>query len=187
VQAAKGGSDVEPRQRKLSVNGSEQVVEVEDRKLLLDTLREDLGLTGTHAGCEHGVCGACTVLLDGAPVRSCLMFAGQAEGHEVETIEALADGADELHPLQASFVENLGLQCGYCTPGMLLTAKEFLERNPDPTENEVREAISGNICRCTGYMGIVRSIMRAAEAMRNPEAQAGEPVVAGGSRMGGDE
>jgi aerobic carbon-monoxide dehydrogenase small subunit len=164
---------VEPRPRKLIVNGSEHAVEVEDRKLLLDALREDLGLTGTHAGCEHGVCGACTVLLDGAPVRSCLMFVGQAEGHEVETVEALSGAAGELHPLQASFVENLGLQCGYCTPGMLLTAKEFLERNPDPTEDEVREAISGNICRCTGYMGIVQSIMRAAEA--------------GVARVGGDE
>ena len=152
--------------RTLSVNGEERAVEVEDRKLLLDTLREDLGLTGTHAGCEHGVCGACTVLLDGLPVRSCLMFVGQAEGHEVETVESLANG-EELHPLQASFVENLGLQCGYCTPGMLLTAKEFLERNPDPSEAEAREAISGNLCRCTGYMGIVRSIMVAAEAMRD--------------------
>jgi aerobic carbon-monoxide dehydrogenase small subunit len=156
---------VQVHPRTLSVNGEQRTVEVEDRKLLLDTLREDLALTGAHAGCEHGVCGACTVLLDGLPVRSCLMFVGQAEGHEIETVEALADG-DQLHPLQASFVENLGLQCGYCTPGMLLTAKEFLARNPDPTEDEAREAISGNLCRCTGYMGIVQSIMHAAEAMR---------------------
>jgi aerobic carbon-monoxide dehydrogenase small subunit len=154
----------------LNVNGERRGVEVEDRKLLLDTLREDLELTGVHAGCEHGVCGACTILLDGLPVRSCLMFAAQAEGHEVETVESLADG-DELHPLQASFVENLGFQCGYCTPGFLLTAKAFLAQNPDPSEEQVREAISGNICRCTGYMGIVRSIMHAARKIRESEAE----------------
>jgi carbon-monoxide dehydrogenase small subunit len=146
----------------LSVNGGEHKVSVEDRKLLLDTLREDLGLTGAHAGCEHGVCGACTVLLDGQPVRSCLMFAAQAEGHAVHTVESLANGR-ELHPLQQAFVENLGLQCGYCTPGMLLTAKAFLETNPDPTEAEVRDAISANLCRCTGYDGIIKSIMAAAQ------------------------
>jgi aerobic-type carbon monoxide dehydrogenase small subunit (CoxS/CutS family) len=156
--------------RTLTVNGERRTVEVEDRKLLLDTLREDLDLTGAHAGCEHGVCGACTVLLNGVPVRSCLMFVGQAEGHEIETVESLADG-DDLHPLQASFVENLGLQCGYCTPGMLLTAKEFLERNPQPTVEDVRHAISGNLCRCTGYQGIVESIMRAGEAMRRDGAR----------------
>src|SRR5215211_2173799 len=153
------------RPRTLTVNGERRIVEVEDRKLLLDALREDLELTRAHAGCEHGVCGACTVLLDGLPVRSCLMFVGQAEGHRIETVESLADGA-ELHPLQRAFIENLGFQCGYCTPGMLLTAKEFLERNPTPTDDEAREAISGNLCRCTGYMGIVRSIVQAAEAMR---------------------
>jgi carbon-monoxide dehydrogenase small subunit len=151
--------------RTLTVNEGQHSVEIEDRKLLLDTLREDLGLTGVHAGCEHGVCGACTVLLDGAPVRSCLMFAAQAEGHEVETVESLSHGA-ELHPLQSAFIEHLGFQCGYCTPGMLLAAKHFLERNPSPTEQQVREAISGNICRCTGYMGIVESIMQAAVVMR---------------------
>jgi carbon-monoxide dehydrogenase small subunit len=153
------------RQRQLHVNGEQHTVEVEDRKLVLDVLREDLDLTGAHAGCEHGVCGACTVLFDGRPVRSCLMFVGQAEGHEIETVESLSDGS-ELHSLQSAFVENLGFQCGYCTPGMLLTAKEFLDRNPSPTEDEVREAISGNLCRCTGYMGIVRSVMRAADALR---------------------
>jgi carbon-monoxide dehydrogenase small subunit len=163
------GSDI--HQRTLTVNGKQHTVEVEDRKLLLDTLREDLGLTGTHAGCEHGVCGACTVLLDDAPVRSCLMFAAQAEGHEIETVENLSAGV-ELHPLQAGFIENLGFQCGYCTPGMLLTAKHFLERHPDPTEAETREAISGNLCRCTGYMGIVESIMHAAAVMRGGEEDA---------------
>jgi carbon-monoxide dehydrogenase small subunit len=145
----------------LAVNGEERVAQVEDRKLLLDTLREDLRLTGVHAGCEHGVCGACTVLLDGQPVRSCLMLAAQAEGHQIETVESLSNGS-ELHPLQRSFVENLGLQCGYCTPGMLLTAKAFLNDNPNPTEEEARDAISGNLCRCTGYDGIVRSILAAA-------------------------
>jgi len=146
----------------LKVNGREVSVEVEDRKLLLDTIREDLDLAGAHAGCEHGVCGACTVLLDGVPVRSCLMFAAQAEGHEVETVESLAEGR-ELTTLQQAFVDNLGLQCGYCTSGMLLTAKAFLADTPDPTEEEVREAISGNLCRCTGYEGIVQSIMAAAK------------------------
>jgi carbon-monoxide dehydrogenase small subunit len=148
-------------ERTLNVNGEQHTVQVEDRKLLLDALREDLGLRGAHAGCEHGVCGACTVLLDGRPVRSCLIFTPQAEGHEVETVESLADGS-ELSELQRSFVENLGLQCGYCTPGMLLTAKAFLAENPDPSEEEVRDAISGNLCRCTGYEGIVRSIMAVA-------------------------
>lgn len=157
--------------RVLDVNGHEHVVDVEDRKLLLDVLREELRLTGAHAGCEHGVCGACTVLLDGLPVRSCLMFAPQAEGHTIETVESLADGHD-LHPLQASFVEKLGFQCGYCTPGMLLTAKEFLARNPRPTREEVREAISGNLCRCTGYSSIVDSVMHAADTMDADEARA---------------
>jgi aerobic carbon-monoxide dehydrogenase small subunit len=157
-------------ERILTINGETRTVDVEDRKLVLDVLREDLGLTGAHAGCEHGVCGACTVLVDGRPVRSCLMFVGQAEGHEIETVEALSTGR-ELHPLQTAFVENLGFQCGYCTPGMLLTVKEFLERNPDPSEEEAREAVSGNLCRCTGYMGIVKSVMAAAAAMR--ESQGG--------------
>jgi len=152
---------MELRDVKLRVNGADHTVTVEDRKLLLDSLREDLELTGVHAGCEHGVCGACTVLLDGRPVRSCLMFTPQAEGHEVETVESLSSG-DELTPLQQAFIDNLGLQCGYCTPGMLLTAKVFLESNPDPTEEEARDAIGGNICRCTGYDGITQSILAAA-------------------------
>lgn len=145
----------------LNVNGHEHRVEVEDRKLLLDVLREDLDLTGAHAGCEHGVCGACTVLLDGLTVRSCLMLAAQAEGHEVTTVESLSDGPD-LNPLQQAFVDHLGMQCGFCTSGMLLTATVLLEENPDPSADEVREAISGNLCRCTGYDGIVESILAAA-------------------------
>ena len=155
---------VQVREVTLSVNGREQTTQVEGRKLLLDVLREDLGLTGAHAGCEHGVCGACTVLLDGQPVRSCLMLASQAEGHTVETVESLSDGK-QLSALQQAFVDHLGLQCGFCTPGMLLTAKAFLEENPNPSEAEVRDAISANLCRCTGYDGIISSIMAAADAI----------------------
>jgi carbon-monoxide dehydrogenase small subunit len=147
----------------LDVNGSRHVVEVEDRKLLLDVLREELGLTGAHAGCEHGVCGACTVLLDGLTVRSCLMLAVQAEGQEIRTVESLAEGP-ELNRLQRSFVDNLGMQCGFCTSGMLLTATALLEENPSPTAEQAREAISGNLCRCTGYDGIVTSIVAAGAA-----------------------
>jgi carbon-monoxide dehydrogenase small subunit len=146
----------------LDVNGREHVVEVEDRKLLLDVLREDLGLTGAHAGCEHGVCGACTVLLDGLTVRSCLMLAAQAEGQEIRTVESLAEGP-QLNRLQQSFVDNLGMQCGFCTAGMLLTATTLLEENPSPSAEQAREAISGNLCRCTGYDGIVASIVAAGE------------------------
>ena len=152
---------MELREVSLSVNGTERTIKVEDRKLLLDSLREELELTSVHAGCEHGVCGACTVLLDGRPVRSCLMFTPQAEGHEIETVEAMStDGG--LTALQQAFVDNLGLQCGYCTPAMLLTAKAFLESNPNPTEEEARDAIAGNVCRCTGYEGITQSILAAA-------------------------
>ena len=154
---------MQPSLRTLTVNGREHQVRVEDRKLLLDTLREDLALTGAHAGCEHGVCGACTVLLDGRPVRSCLMFAAQAEGHEVSTVESLDDG-DGLSSLQQAFVDHLGLQCGYCTSGMLLTAHAYLRDHPKPTREEAREAIAGNLCRCTGYTGVVESILAAADA-----------------------
>ncbi|MGI9557287.1 MAG: (2Fe-2S)-binding protein [Solirubrobacterales bacterium] len=154
---------MEVRQVKLQVNGAERTVSVEDRKLLLDTLREDLELTSVHAGCEHGVCGACTVLLDGKPVRSCLMFTPQAEGREVATVESLS-ASGELTSLQQAFVDNLGLQCGYCTPAMVLTATAFLEENPNPTEEEVQDAIAGNICRCTGYEGITQSILAASKS-----------------------
>ena len=136
----------------------------EPRMLLSDFLRHALGLTGTHVGCEHGVCGACTVLLDGQPVRSCLMFAVQADGHEILTIEGLGT-IDNLHPLQESFIEAHGLQCGFCTPGIILTLIPFLENNPDPDEQEIRHAISGNICRCTGYQHIVDAVKLAAEKM----------------------
>ena len=150
---------------RLRVNGEphERVVEV--RKTLADFLREDLALTGTHLGCEHGVCGACTVLLHGEPVRSCLLLAVQAEGTDVTTVEGLADG-DDLHPLQQAFWDHHALQCGFCTPGILLTVKAFLEECPQPTDDEIREALSGNLCRCTGYHFIVEAIRAAAAPRR---------------------
>lgn len=148
----------------VTVNGTPYDREIESRMLLSDFLRHELGLTGTHVGCEHGVCGACTILFDGAPVRSCIMFAVQANGHEIMTVEGLAQD-DELHPLQDAFREAHGLQCGYCTPGFLMTLVPFIDENPDPTEAEVREAISGNLCRCTGYQHIVDAVMLAAERM----------------------
>ena len=150
----------------LTVNGQPYAGEVEPRLLLSDYLRHELGLTGTHVGCEHGVCGACTVLLDGEPVRSCLMLAVQADGHEVSTVEGLASSVEDLHPIQEAFREAHGLQCGFCTPGFLMTLVPFLAENPDPTETEIREAISGNLCRCTGYQNIVEAARLAAETMR---------------------
>ncbi len=145
------------------INGEERRARVEPRMLLADFLRDDLGLTGTHLGCEHGVCGACTVVVDGRTVRSCLMFAVQVAGAEVETIEGLSASRDSLDPLQQAFWEHHGLQCGFCTPAMILTARELLERNPHPSDEEIREAIAGNLCRCTGYVFIVAAIRAAAE------------------------
>mgnify|MGYP000888720286 FL=1 len=153
----------------LQVNGRAVRREVEPRLLLSDFLRHELGLTGTHVGCEHGVCGACTVLLDGAAVRSCLMLAVQAAGHEVQTVEVLGT-PQQMHPLQEAFHEAHGLQCGFCTSGFLMTLLPFLESNPDPSEAEIREAISGNLCRCTGYQHIVDAVRLAAEHMGNKEA-----------------
>jgi carbon-monoxide dehydrogenase small subunit len=150
----------------LIVNGCQRVADVEPRKTLLDVLREDFALPGTHAGCEHGVCGACTVLLDGAPTRSCLMFAVQADGYEITTIEGLAPEPGELSIVQDAFCETHGLQCGYCTPGMVLTAHALLERTANPTREDIVEAISGNICRCTGYGQIVEAVEVAAERLR---------------------
>ena len=141
-----------------TVNGRPARVSVPARRTLAEALREDLGLTGTHLGCEHGVCGACTILFDGYSARSCLMLAVQADGHEILTVEGIAPSETELHPLQEAFRDNHGLQCGFCTPGMLTTLLEFLRDNPDPTEREVRVAISGNLCRCTGYQGIVAAV-----------------------------
>jgi carbon-monoxide dehydrogenase small subunit len=147
------------------VNGTQYDRTVEPRLLLSDFLRHELGLTGTHVGCEHGVCGACTVLLDDQPVRSCLLFAVQANNHRVTTVEALGT-PDNLHPIQEAFRERHGAQCGYCTPGILMSMVPFLQENPDPTEEEIREAISGNLCRCTGYQHIVDAVKLAAEKMR---------------------
>jgi carbon-monoxide dehydrogenase small subunit len=150
----------------VNVNGRAYEREVEPRLLLSDFLRHDLALTGTHVGCEHGVCGACTVLFDGEPVRSCIMFAVQADGHAITTVEALAPGPGQLHPLQQAFWECHGLQCGFCTPGFLMTLVPFLEENSDPTELEIRQALSGNLCRCTGYQHIVDAVKLAAERRR---------------------
>jgi carbon-monoxide dehydrogenase small subunit len=147
----------------LIVNGVRYTRQVDVRKTLVDFLREDLGLRGTHVGCEHGVCGACTVLLDGASVRSCIMYAVQADGAEIRTVEGLAPAGGPLHPLQQSFQDHHGLQCGFCTPGFLMTAYEFLSEARRPSEDEIRAAIAGNLCRCTGYKGIVEAI-RAADA-----------------------
>jgi aerobic-type carbon monoxide dehydrogenase small subunit (CoxS/CutS family) len=149
-----------------TVNGERYERRVESRLLLSDFLRHELGLTGTHVGCEHGVCGACTIHYDGAPARSCLMLAVQANGHAITTVEALAPDRDRLHPLQDAFREAHGLQCGYCTAGILMTMTAFLEENPSPTEQEVREALSGNLCRCTGYQHIVDAVLLAASRMR---------------------
>jgi carbon-monoxide dehydrogenase small subunit len=150
----------------VSVNGVRYQRRVESRLLLSDFLRHDLGLAGTHVGCEHGVCGACTILLDGEPVRSCLMLAVQAEQHEISTVEGLAGRDDEYHPLQQAMHDHHGLQCGYCTPGILMTMAAFLEENLSPNEAEVREALSGNLCRCTGYQNIVDAVMSAAKRMQ---------------------
>jgi len=146
---------------RVQINGHEYQGNVEPRKLLVDFIRDDLGLTGTHVGCEHGVCGACTVLLNNETVRSCLMFAVQANGAELKTVEGLAPSAAELHPLQEAFWELHGLQCGFCTPGILLTAEALLKELPDPSDHEIREWISGNLCRCTGYQNIVAAIQAA--------------------------
>jgi carbon-monoxide dehydrogenase small subunit len=153
---------------RLTVNGEPRVAEVEPRRLLVDFLREELGLTGTHIGCEQGVCGTCTVLLNGASIRSCITFAVQADGAEVSTVEGLAVGR-ELHPLQDEFSEKQGLQCGYCTPGMLMRAQEILAHNPDPTPEQVRAAIASNLCRCTGYQFITEAVLAAAARMRATE------------------
>jgi carbon-monoxide dehydrogenase small subunit len=150
----------------VTVNGQRYARDVESRLLLSDLIRHDLLLAGTQVGCEHGVCGACTVQLDGLPVRSCLMFAAQADGHEIKTVEALAAPQGEFHPLQQAMHDAHGLQCGYCTPGILMTMTAFLDAHPSPSEPEVREALSGNLCRCTGYQHIVDAVLLAADRMR---------------------
>jgi len=163
------------REITLTVNGTDRTLEVEPRKLLVHAIREDLDLTGTHIGCDTGNCGACTVLVDGEPIKSCLSFAVQADGSEVQTVEGMEDlpAADgDLHPLQEGFREEHGLQCGYCTPGMLMSGKALLDETPNPDEDEIREAISGNLCRCTGYQNIVKSIEYASEELAETPAAA---------------
>jgi aerobic-type carbon monoxide dehydrogenase small subunit (CoxS/CutS family) len=171
----------------ISVNGTRHEVAVEPRRTLADVLRHDLGYTGTHLGCEHGICGACTVLVDGEPTRACLMFGVQADDCEVETVEGLADG-DTLHPLQQAFTDHHALQCGFCTPGFLMLAAALLRRTPDPSDEEIREAMASNLCRCTGYSSIldaVRAVARgdeaAADASGNGRVRADVAVENGGS------
>ncbi len=149
----------------VTINGTPYSATVEARKTLADFIREDAGLTGTHLGCEHGVCGACTILLDGRAVRSCLMFAVQADGAEINTVESLGT-PDHLHPLQEAFRDHHGLQCGFCTPGFLMTAVAFLRETPEPTDEQIREVLAGNLCRCTGYQGIVEAVRDAAQRLR---------------------
>jgi carbon-monoxide dehydrogenase small subunit len=156
----------EPIEVTFTVNGEKRTIRVEPRRMLADALREDCGLTGTHLGCEHGVCGACTVLFDGRPIRSCLMFAVQAEGVQLRTVEGLAQGGN-LHPLQQAFWDHHGLQCGFCTPGFLMLAVGILEQNPDIGEAELRDALSSNLCRCTGYQNIIKAVLAAAAEMRH--------------------
>jgi len=165
-----------PHDISLTVNGTEHELSVEPRTLLINVLRDELGYTGPNVGCESSMCGACTIHLDGEAVKSCTVLAVQADGRDVTTVEGLADD-DEFHPIQQGFQEEHGLQCGYCTPGMMMTATELLEENPDPSEEEIREALEGNLCRCTGYQNIVRAVENAAEKMRS------EPAIADG---GGD-
>ena len=149
----------------LTINGQAHKINVESRRTLADAIREDCGQTGTHIGCEHGVCGACTVLVNGEPVRSCLMFAQQADGKQIRTVEGLADG-DEMHPMQRAFMENHGLQCGFCTPGFLMLAVGVLEREPDISDHDLVDVLSSNLCRCTGYQNIIKAVRAAAVEMR---------------------
>jgi carbon-monoxide dehydrogenase small subunit len=161
--------DVPVRRVTITVNGQKRVAEVEPRLLLAHLIRQGFRLTGTHTGCDTSNCGACTVLFDGKAIKSCTMLAVQADGHEVTTVEGLAT-ASELHPVQEGFKDEHGLQCGFCTPGMMLAAKALLDENPDPSEDEVRWALSGNLCRCTGYQNIVKSVLWAAEKLRSQSA-----------------
>jgi aerobic carbon-monoxide dehydrogenase small subunit len=149
----------------LSINGRDYPIRVEPRRTLVDAIRDDCGQTGTHIGCEHGVCGACTILVDGEPMRACLMFAVQAEGKTLRTVEGLANG-EELHPLQRAFIENHGLQCGFCTPGFLMLAAGVLETEPDISDEDLLDVLSSNLCRCTGYQNIIKAVRAAAAEMR---------------------
>jgi carbon-monoxide dehydrogenase small subunit len=160
----------EPRRIDLTVNGEARAAVVEPRRTLADVLRGELGLTGTHVGCEHGVCGACTVLVDGRATRSCLVLAVQVEGAEITTVEGLAGPEGQLHPIQQAFADEHGLQCGFCTPGFLMATYELLEADPDPSEEEILEVLGGQLCRCTGYQGILRAVHLAAATMRATRA-----------------
>ena len=171
----------------LTVNGERHEVEVEPRKLLADVLRQDLGLTGLNLGCSHGVCGSCTVLLDGVTARSCIMLAVQADGAEITTIEGIAPSNEEMHPIQEAFWEQQGLQCGYCTPGMVLRTVELLRENPDPTREEVREGIASNLCRCTGYQFIVDSVIDAAARLREGEPDGHVRPLIGAEEAGSED
>lgn len=162
---------------KMTINGKPVSADVEDRTLLVHLLRDHLGLTGTHIGCDTSQCGACTVHIDGKAVKSCTVLVGQANGSNITTIEGIAKG-DELHPMQAAFRDNHGLQCGYCTPGMIMAAADLLKENPRPTEEEVREGLEGNLCRCTGYQNIVRAVLKAAQTGAAQTAHAGQEVTA---------
>jgi carbon-monoxide dehydrogenase small subunit len=150
----------------LNINGVDHAVSVEPRRTLADTIRDDCGKTGTHIGCEHGVCGSCTIIVDGEPMRSCLMFAVQADGRKIRTVEGLAKG-DELHPIQRAFIDNHGLQCGFCTPGFLMLATSVLEKEPDIADADLLDALSSNLCRCTGYQNIIKAVRQAAVEMRS--------------------
>ena len=172
------GDEVPVRRVELTVNGERRAADVEPRLLLAHLLRNGFRLTGTHTGCDTTNCGACTVLYDGVPVKSCTMFAVQADGHEILTVEGLAT-ASELHPIQEGFKDEHGLQCGFCTPGMMLCAKALLEENPNPSEDEIRWALSGNLCRCTGYQNIVKAVMWAAEKLRGAAPDSDEPDAGG--------
>jgi carbon-monoxide dehydrogenase small subunit len=165
--------EVPIRRIRFSINGQKKIAEVEPRLLLAHLIRRGLQLTGTHMGCDTTNCGACTVLVDGRPVKSCTMLAVQADGHEISTVEGMA-GRSELHPLQEGFKQEHGLQCGFCTPGMMMAAQALLAENPDPTEDEVRWALSGNLCRCTGYQNIVKSVLWAADKLRASAGQEAE-------------
>jgi carbon-monoxide dehydrogenase small subunit len=164
MPTAPGGDMTHTMEITLNINGQAYAIAVEPRKTLVDAIREDCGLTGTHIGCEHGVCGACTVVVDQEAVRSCLMFAVQADGKRIRTVEGLANG-EELHPLQRSFIKNHGLQCGFCTPGFLMLAVNVLETNPEITDEEMLHVLSSNLCRCTGYRSIVKAVKEAASEM----------------------
>jgi aerobic-type carbon monoxide dehydrogenase small subunit (CoxS/CutS family) len=168
----------------LEINGERVAGVIEPRLLLADFIRDDLGLTGTHLGCEHGVCGACTIQMDGAAVRSCLMFAVQADGHRLDTVEGMAISPDELNPLQQAFHEFHALQCGFCTPGILMTMSAFLRNEPDPTAEQVKTALSGNLCRCTGYQNIVTAVLEAAKRMRADAASPRPSTIGGGGHDG---